>query len=51
MDVILSTEGIDIQECDVLVTGFFQDERSLKRSSGWIGDSMECYPVSLSKRG
>ena len=36
MDVILSTEGIDVQECDVLVTGFFQDERPLKGSSGWI---------------
>jgi hypothetical protein len=36
MDVILSTEGIDVQECDVLVTGFFQDERPLRGSSGWI---------------
>ena len=36
MDVILSTERIDVQECDVLVTGFFQDERPLKGSSGWI---------------
>jgi hypothetical protein len=36
MDVILSTEGIDVQECDVLVTGFFQDERPLKGSSGWM---------------
>jgi len=36
MDVILSTEAIDVQECDVLVTGFFQDERPLKGSSGWI---------------
>ena len=36
MDVILSTEEIDVQECDVLVTGFFQDERPLKGSSGWI---------------
>jgi hypothetical protein len=36
MDVILSTEEIDVQECDVLVTGFFQDERPLKGSSGWM---------------
>lgn len=36
MDVIISPEGVDIQECDVLVTGFFQDERPLKGSSGWI---------------
>jgi len=36
MDIILSTEEIDVQECDVLVTGFFQDERPLKGSSGWM---------------
>jgi hypothetical protein len=36
MDIILSKERVDIQECDVLVTGFFQDERPLKGSSGWI---------------
>lgn len=36
MDVILSSEEIDVQECDILVTGFFQDERPLKGSSGWI---------------
>ena len=36
MDVILSMEGVDVQECDVLVAGFFQDERPLKGSSGWI---------------
>jgi hypothetical protein len=36
MDVFLFTEGIDVQECDVLVTGFFEDERPLKGSSGWI---------------
>jgi len=36
MDVILSTEGVDLQECDLLVIGFFQDERPLKGSSGWI---------------
>jgi hypothetical protein len=27
MDVILSKERVDVQECDVLVTGFFKDER------------------------
>ena len=36
MDVILSTEGADLQECDVLAIGLFQDERPLKGSSGWI---------------
>lgn len=36
MDVILSTEKTDVQECDVLVTGFFQDERPLKGASGWM---------------
>jgi len=36
MDVILSPEAIDLQECDVLVTGFFQDERPLRGSSGWM---------------
>ncbi len=36
MDVILSKEGIDTQECDVLVIGFFTDERPLKGSAGLI---------------
>jgi hypothetical protein len=36
MDVILSKERVDVQECDVLVTGFFKDERPLKGTSGWI---------------
>lgn len=36
MDVILSKERVDTQESDVLVTGFFKDERPLKGSSGWI---------------
>jgi hypothetical protein len=36
MDIILSKERVDAQECDVLVTGFFGDERPLKGSSGWI---------------
>ncbi|RPJ02778.1 MAG: hypothetical protein EHM36_11990, partial [Deltaproteobacteria bacterium] len=36
MDIILSPERVDVQECDVLVSGFFQDERPLQGSSGWI---------------
>jgi hypothetical protein len=36
MDIILSKERVDVQECDILVTGFFKDERPLKGSSGWI---------------
>ena len=36
MDIILSPEKVDVQECDLLVSGFFQDERPLQGSSGWI---------------
>jgi hypothetical protein len=36
MNIILTTEGIDLQDCDVLVTGFFQDEKPLQGTSGWI---------------
>jgi len=36
MDIILSTEPVDVQECEILVTGLFQDERPLKGSCGWI---------------
>jgi hypothetical protein len=36
MDLILSKEKVDVQECDVLVTGIFKDERPMKGSSGWI---------------
>jgi len=36
MDIILSKERVDAQECDILVAGFFGDERPLKGSSGWI---------------
>jgi hypothetical protein len=36
MDLILSREGVDGQECDLLVSGFFQDERPLKGTTGWI---------------
>ena len=36
MDIILSKERVDTQDCDLLVVGFFRDERPLKGSSGWI---------------
>jgi hypothetical protein len=36
MDVIVSTEGVDFQECEILVTGFFSDERPLRGSTGWV---------------
>jgi Cytosol aminopeptidase family, N-terminal domain len=36
MDIILSKEGVDLQECHVLVTGFFRDERPLAGSTGLI---------------
>jgi len=36
MDIILSKEGVDVQGCDVLVTGFFSDERPLGGSTGLI---------------
>jgi hypothetical protein len=36
MDIILSIEDVDLQECQLLVTGFFQDERPLKGTSGLI---------------
>ena len=36
MDIILSIEDVDLQECELLVTGFFQDERPLKGTSGLI---------------
>ncbi len=36
MDIILSSDGIDELECEVLVTGFFEDERPLRGTSGWI---------------
>ena len=36
MDVMLSKERIDAQDCHVLVIGFFENERPLKGSSGWI---------------
>jgi len=36
MEIILSKERVDVQECDVLVVGFFSDERPLKGSCGWV---------------
>lgn len=36
MDVIISKDQMDVQECDVLVVGFFKDQRPLKGSIGWI---------------
>jgi len=36
MDVILSREGLDTLECDLLVGGLFQDERPIKGTSGWV---------------
>jgi len=36
MDIILSVEDVDLQECELLVAGFFQDERPLKGASGLI---------------
>lgn len=36
MDIILSSDRIDVQECDVVATGFFLDERPLRGASGWM---------------
>jgi len=36
MDLLLSKEKVDAQECDILVTGFFSDERPLEGSAGLI---------------
>jgi len=36
MDVILSRDGLDTLECDLLVSGLFQDERPIKGTSGWV---------------
>lgn len=36
MEIILSKERVDTQECDGLVVGFFSDERPLKGSVGWV---------------
>lgn len=36
MEIIISPERVDVQECDILVAGLFEDERPLKGTSGWI---------------
>jgi hypothetical protein len=36
MDVILSPDRFDLQEVDLLVSGFFEDERPLRGPCGWI---------------
>src|SRR4030043_2180887 len=36
MDVMLSKERIDAQDCHVLLVGIYENERTLKGSSGWI---------------
>lgn len=36
MEIILSRERVDGQECELLVTGFFKDQRPLKGSSGLV---------------
>lgn len=36
MDIIISNEEVDLLECEVLVCGFFEDERPLRGSCGWV---------------
>ncbi len=36
MDIILTSGGVDVQECEVLALGFFEDERPLKGATGWV---------------
>ncbi len=36
MEIIVSPNKVDLQECDFLVSGFFSDERPLKGSAGLI---------------
>ena len=36
MEVTLSTLKVDVQECEILVSGFFEDERPLMGASGWL---------------
>lgn len=36
MDITLSKERVDAQECDVVVAGFFRDERPLRGSTGLL---------------
>jgi len=36
MEVVLSNRNVDTQEAEILVAGFFEDERPLRGASGWI---------------
>jgi hypothetical protein len=36
MDIIVSPDEVDLLECEVLVCGFFEDERPLRGSCGWV---------------
>jgi len=36
MDIVVSKEEVDVQECDVLVSGFFMNERPLGGTTGLI---------------
>ncbi len=36
MEILVSKERVDLQDCDLLVTGFFRDERPLRGSSGLV---------------
>ena len=51
MDIILSVEDVDLQECELLVTGFFQDERPLKGTSGLMDWRLNGTISQLLKRG
>ncbi len=51
MDIILSIEDVDLQECELLVTGFFQDERPLKGTTGLIDWRMNGTISHLVKEG
>jgi len=36
MDIILSKEPVDLIDSELLITGFFQDEKPLRGTAGWI---------------
>jgi hypothetical protein len=36
MDIILTSGSVDDQDCEVLALGFFEDERPLKGTTGWV---------------
>lgn len=36
MDIIVSNDKVDLHECEALVCGFFEDERPLRGSCGWV---------------